>query len=323
MDLTTQKNAVRILIIDDIHEIFFEKINAGNFQCDYFPHIKAQEAEKIIADYEGLIVRSKMKIDENLLHCAPNLKFIGRAGAGLDLINLTLLKEKNIQLFHAAEGNADAVGEHTIGMLLCMLNQLHQADFAVKNGVWNREAARGYELKGKTVGIIGYGNMGKSVARKLRGFGCKVLTYDKKGAEKADENALMCDLQTVQHEADIVCLHIPLDEGNRKIVNFEYINNFKKSFILLNMARGEILDHAALVEAMQSGKIKAACLDVLENEKLATFNEAEKMRFDYLVQSKKVLFSPHVAGWTFESYQKISEVLADKILAFYGDNHNF
>jgi D-3-phosphoglycerate dehydrogenase len=133
----------------------------------------------------------------------------------------------------------------------------------------------------------------------------------------------MCDLQTLQNEADIVCLHIPLDEGNRKIINFEYINKFKKSFILLNIARGEILDHAALVDAMQIGKIKAACLDVLENEKLATFNEAEKMRFDYLVQSKKVLFSPHVAGWTFESYQKISEVLADKILAFYGDNHNF
>jgi D-3-phosphoglycerate dehydrogenase / 2-oxoglutarate reductase len=302
-----------VLIADEMHLSLMPMLENIGFVPDYKPNIKRQEIIDIIGDYVGLIIRSKTFVDVELLQNATKLKFIGRAGAGLDLIDIEVVKQKNIALFAANEGNRVAVAEHVIGVLLCLLNKILIADSQVRKGVWLREENRGYELMGKTVGIIGYGNNGSETAKRLKAFGCKVLAFDKFKTNFSDECVLESSMESIFEEADIVSLHIPLTDDSSKMVNTEYLSKFKKDIYLLNASRGEIVVLQDVVAALENGKIRGAGLDVLENEKLQKLSPEQQAIFEKLTLSDRVIFTPHVAGWTFESYIKINEVLIDKI----------
>ena len=308
-----QEDTIKILVIDEMHPSLMPMLQVKGFQADYQPKMTRAEVLEKIPNYDGVIVRSKLKLDKEFFAHATKLKFVGRAGAGLDQIDLSEAEKRNIHLLNAPQGNRDAVGEHTVGMLLCLFNKLHLADRQVRNFIWDREANRGLELYGKSVGIMGYGNMGKAFARRLVGFGCQVLAYDT-DAEKVDDFWVMkSNLSDIFREADIFSLHIPLTPENKAIFTEEFFNQFKKEIFLVNTARGELLDFQLLRKLLINGKVKGICLDVLENEKLNTLTETQKEAFEYLIQSEKVLFSPHVAGWTVESYIRINEVLVEKI----------
>ena len=304
---------LKILIIDEVESLLISGLISANFEVDYLPQLSKEEIYKCISDYEGLIVRSKILLTKELLLEAKKLKFIARAGSGMDNIDLEFATARKINCIHAGEANADAVGEHTIGMLLMLLNNLAIADKEVRNKIWEREANRGTELSGKTIGIIGYGNTGKSLAKKLNGFDVKVLAYDKYLQNYSDSNATEASMNEIYENAEIISFHIPLTNETRMMVDEKFLKNFSKKICLLNLCRGKILKLSALIEGIKAGKIIGAALDVLENEKLSTLNEQQQTDFDFLIDSKKVVFSPHIAGWTFESYRKISELLLEKI----------
>ncbi|SFC04427.1 D-3-phosphoglycerate dehydrogenase [Flexibacter flexilis DSM 6793] len=311
---------MRCLIIDDMHPSISQMLLDIEITPNYRPDIKREEILDIIADYQGLIVRSKTPINAEILAKASQLQFIGRAGAGLDNIDLEAVKAANIRLFHAAEGNRDAVGEHAVGLMLCLLNKLHTSDRQVRQKQWLREYNRGYELGSLTVGIIGYGNMGRATARKLSGFGCRVLAYDKYLTQWPDTHAQQVSLQTLQQETDLLSLHIPLTAETKGMVNESFINAFHKNIWLVNTARGEIVPLQELEKTLETGKVRGAALDVLENEKLASLSPSQIETFDRLAQRENVVFSPHVAGWTFESYQRINEVLVKQLASFVKEN---
>jgi D-3-phosphoglycerate dehydrogenase len=301
----------KILIIDDLHPAFKEQATALGFQVDDRPEITRPETLAVIKDYVGIAVRTKFKIDQELFDAAPNLKFVARAGAGLDNIDVVIAAERNIQLINAPEGNNDAVGEHAIGLLLALMNNFRNANFEIRNGIWEREGNRGYELKGKTVGIIGYGFMGRKMARKLAGFEVNVIAYDKYQTGFTDEFAREVSMEEIVKHSDVLSLHIPLTKETKQMVNDEYFYHFKKPIFFINTARGEIVDTAAVLKNIQSGKILGAGLDVLEVEKFPALGE--QPWFNELKASGKVILTPHVGGWTFDSYRKISEVLAQKL----------
>ena len=300
-----------ILIVDDIHPIFMEQAEALGYHCDYQPTIKPEQAYEIIGSYEGLVIRSKFLVDRKVIELAKNLKFICRAGAGMDNIDEAYANEKGIKLINAPEGNMDAVGEHAVGILLSLMNNLNRSDAEIRKGVWNREANRGYELKGKTAGIIGYGFMGSSFARKLSGFGVNVIAYDKYKTGFSDQYAREVSMEEIVKHADVVSFHIPLTTETNGMVDDEYLFHFKKPIFLLNTSRGKVVKTQALLNAIKQGKILGAGLDVLEVEKFPALGE--QAWFEELRQSGKVILTPHVAGWTFDSYRKISEVMAEKL----------
>ena len=306
---------IKILHIDSNHPLLWEQLEQAGFQNEADFISTKQEVEAIIENYHGIVIRSRFKIDKTFLDKATNLKFIARVGAGLESIDCVYAIAKGVHLIAAPEGNANAVGEHALGMLLALFNNLNKANNEVKSGQWNREANRGYELEGKTVGIIGYGNMGKSFAKKLKGFDATVLCYDIL-PNVGDSNAEQVTLAELQEKADVLSLHTPWTPETDKMVNQEFISKFKKPFWLINTARGNSVVTDDLVVGLQSGKIKGAGLDVLEYEKLSfeTLFDAEKPKaFDYLLQAENVLLSPHIAGWTFESHQKLAQTIVDKI----------
>lgn len=304
---------MKILIADEMHPSLFEMLDANGWHYDYKPDYRRNDILARVASYDGLVIRSKTRVDEEVLTQATTLKFIARAGAGLDLIDLEATERRNIALFHAGEGNRDAVAEHTLGMLLMLFNNLHKADREVREGIWDREGNRGVELMGKTVGIIGYGNNGSATAQRLSGFGCQVLAYDKYRDNYGDQFAIEASIEDIQREADIISLHVPLTDLTRNLVNDSFIEAFAKPFYLSNVSRGEVASLDAIVKGLQSGKIRGACLDVLENEKLSSLTPAQQQAFDYLRASYRVVLSPHVAGWTHESYVRINEVLVNQI----------
>lgn len=304
---------MKILIIDEMHLSIIPLLENEGFEVDYRPEIERVEIEEIIGNYIGLIIRSKTPMDRSLLGKALNLKFIGRAGAGLDKIDLQYLEDKGIKMFHAAEGNRDAVGEQAIGMLLALFNHISRADREVRKGVWKREENRGEELQGKTVGIIGYGNMGSAFARKLSGFDVNILAYDKYKSGFGTFHVTEVGFRQLQEEADIVSMHVPLTPETRNFLTIEVLEQFAKPFYFINTARGEIISFDTLNEAMDKGIIKGAVLDVLENEKFSTFTNAQKVAFEKLAARENVVFSPHIAGWTHQSYEKINQVLVEKI----------
>lgn len=277
-----------------------------------------EEIEKSISQYEGIIIRSRFKIDKDFLDKATKLKFIGRVGAGLENIDCEYALSKHIHLISAPEGNRTAVGEHALGMLLTLMNKLNLVDEEVRNGIWIREANRGHEIEGKTVGIIGYGNMGKAFAKRLQGFDCEVLCYDIK-EEVGDRFARQVSLKEFQKKADIVSLHTPQTPDTLGLINRRFIEGFAKPFWFINTARGKSVVTADLVKALQSCKILGAALDVLEYEK----NSFEDLFTDdaipeplrYLIQAKNVLLSPHIAGWTYESKEKLAQTIVDKLQA--------
>ena len=313
-------NDIRILHLDSNHPILTSELDAAGFISDFDFTSSKQEIQSKIHQYHGIILRSRFSIDSDFLAAAKNLQFIARVGAGLENIDDVAAKKHSVQLIAAPEGNRNAVAEHTLGMILSLFNKLNSADQEVRSGHWRREANRGHELDGKTIGIIGYGNMGKSFAKKLRGFDVEVLCYDIK-ENIGDENARQTTLSELQQKADVLSLHLPFTETTNKMINTAFINAFKKNFWLINTSRGKNVNTADLVDALQSGKILGAGLDVLEFEKSSFENmfddEVLPAALSILLKLPNVIVTPHVAGWTFESHQKLAFTIATKIKSFY------
>lgn len=301
-----------ILIVDDVHPIFMEMAQAKGYTCDYRPTIKTEEVMQIIGDYAGLVIRSKFQVDKAVFDIATNLQFVCRAGAGMDNIDEAYAAQKGIQLINAPEGNSDAVGEHAVGLLLSLMNNFNRGDFEIRNGKWEREGNRGYELKGKTVGIIGYGHMGHSFARKLSGFQVDVIAFDKYKTGFSDRYAREVSMEQIVKLSDVVSVHVPLTNETNGLVDDDYLFYFKKPIFFINTSRGKTAKVSAVLKAIKEGKVLGAGLDVLEVEKFPTL--AEQAWYEELRQSGKVILSPHVAGWTFDSYRKISEVMAEKLV---------
>ena len=307
---------IKILHIDSNHPLLWNQLQEAGFVNQEDFTSSKEEIEAKIKDYQGIVIRSRFKIDKTFLDKAINLQFIARVGAGLESIDCDYALDKNIQLIAAPEGNRNAVAEHTLGMILSLFNNLSQADAEIKSGHWNREKNRGHELDGKTVGIIGYGNMGKWFAKKLRGFDVEVLCYDLQ-ENVGDANARQVSLEELQLKTDVLSLHIPWTPATDKMVNTNFISAFAKPFWIINTSRGKNIVTADLVEAMKSGKILGAGLDVLEYEKLSfetLFQDKNTPEaFQYLLEAKNVILTPHIAGWTFESHERLAQVIVDKI----------
>ena len=302
---------MKILIVDDLHPAFKNEAIDLGYEVDDFPLIKKEEVLQILKNYEGLAIRTKFRVDEEVINAAPNLKFVARAGAGMDNIDVAYADKKNIQLINAPEGNADAVGEHCIGLLLSLMNNFRKADAEIRNGIWEREENRGYELKGKTVAIIGYGNNGGAFANKLKGFEVNVLAYDKYKTGFSDDYATEASMEEVVKYADVLSLHVPLTKETRQMINEDYFSYFKKPIFFINAARGEIVSVKAVLNSIKRGKILGAGLDVLEQEKFPALADADF--YNDLIKEEKLILTPHIGGWTFDSYRKISEVLITKL----------
>lgn len=305
----------KCLIADPMHESLHGMLEAAGWEVDYQPSITRDELKQKHMHYQGLIIRSKTFVDRDLLGENPTLRFVGRAGAGLDNIDLQFMAAKNIAVIHAAEGNRDAVGEFTVGILLALLRNIPRAHQEVINSIWLRESNRGEEIMGKTVGIIGFGNMGRSFAQRLTGFGCKILVYDKYKHGFTNELWREADMKEIFEEVDVLSLHIPLTDETRAMVNARYLSNFRKKIILLNTARGEIIPLSDLMESISMGFVRGAALDVLENEKMGELTHIQKEAFGNLIAQGNVIFTPHIAGWTYESHIKINVALVEKIRA--------
>lgn len=307
---------MKILHLDSNHSLLINQLNTLGFTNDEDYTSSKKDIEEKIHLYDGFIIRSRFSIDKTFLDKAKNLKFIGRVGAGLENIDCDYAESLGVTLIAAPEGNRNAVGEHSLAMLLSLFNKLNKADKEVRNGKWLREENRGIELDGRIVGLIGYGNMGKSFAKKLRGFDVEVLCYDLK-PNVGDKNCKQVSLEELQEKADVLSLHTPQTPLTKNMINADFINNFKKNFWLINTARGTSVVTKDLVEALKSGKILGAGLDVLEYEKSSFENlfSDNKMpaAFEYLINSDAVILSPHVAGWTIESKERLAQTIVNKI----------
>ncbi len=321
--LNTIKMSIKILHIDSNHPVLWNQLEEAGFENHADFKSSKEEIEAKIQDYNGIVIRSRFKIDKTFLDKAVNLQFIARVGAGLESIDCDYASAKGIHLIAAPEGNRNAVAEHSLGVILSLFNNLNKADMEVKAGQWNRESNRGHELDGKTVGIIGYGNMGKAFAKKLRGFDVEVLFHDILDGI-GDENARQVPLSELQKKADVLSLHLPWTPETDKMVNVDFINAFEKPFWIINTSRGKNIVTADLVEAMKSKKVLGAGLDVLEYEKLSfetLFQDKNTPEaFQYLLEADNALLTPHIAGWTFESHERLAQVIVDKIKAVYASN---
>ena len=304
---------MKVLIIDDVHALLINGLQKLNYNVTYLPAITRQEILQIIAPFQVLVVRTKTNIDAEILNAANNLKVIARAGSGLDNIDIEIAEQKGIYCFNAGQANADAVGEHALGMLLSLMRNLNKADYEVRNKIWDREGNRGFELNGKTVGIIGFGNTGKAFAKKLAGFDVKILAYDKYLKNYSNQNANEATLAQIFEESDILSLHIPLTAETQNWIDHSFITKFKKNIYLINVCRGGVLNMPQTIDNIDSGKIIGACFDVLENEKLLNLSNPQQKDFDYLINKQNVVLSPHIAGWTFESYEKIAQTILSKL----------
>jgi D-3-phosphoglycerate dehydrogenase len=306
----------KVLFIDTTHPKLPLLLELAGFEVEHFYNNDIEMLKQMASEFTGFIIRSKFMMDEEILKYAGNLKFIGRVGAGMENIDLSYTDKLGIKCFNAPEGNRDAVGEHAIAMLLMLFNNLLRADAQVRKGIWKREENRGIELGGKTVGIIGYGNTGNAFAQKLSGFGLDVLAYDKYKTGFSSEFVREVELDAIFKQADIVSFHVPLTEETYFMANTEFFNSFEKDIFVINTSRGKVLKTADLIRGLESGKIKGACLDVLEYEGLSFENlDKNQLPDDFLklIDRQDVVLSPHIAGWTQESNIKLSTVLAEKI----------
>lgn len=305
---------MRILLLDKNHPLITQQLLAKNFILEEDFSSSYDEVCAKIEKYDGIIIRSRIPLDKNFLEKAKNLKFIARVGAGMENIDIPVAEKLGIQLINSPEGNRDSVAEHVVGMLLILMNRLFIASQEVKKGIWLREENRGDELLGKTVGLIGYGNMGKATAKRLSGFGCTVIFYDIL-PDLSDEFATQVSLEELKERAEVVSLHIPLTEQTYYLVDGPFISDMKNNFYFVNTARGKNVETKSLVEALKAGKVKGACLDVLEYEKSSFENlETENEDLQYLLESEKVIVTPHIAGWTVQSKEKLAQVIVDKIV---------
>ena len=309
---------MKILFIDSNHSILHQTLEKAGHICDLNYKWTKEEITHHIHEYDGIVIRSRIKITKELIDKASKLKFIARAGAGMENIDTAYAESKGIKCLHAPEGNRDAVAEHALGMLLSLFNNLCRANKEVREGKWIREGNRGVELMGKTVGIIGYGNMGSAFTERLKGFGVNVLVYDKYKKGFGTNFIQEVSMDRIFSETDVLSLHTPLTDETHYLINDAFIKKFKKNIYIINTARGKSLHTAELVKNLQSGKVLGACLDVLEYE-MTSFENLDASNlpaaFQYLIQSDKVMLSSHIAGWTHESNEKIAQILAEKILA--------
>lgn len=315
----------KILIVDLVHPILIEKLEKNGHVCDYIPNIEAGKIPTLLKNYNGLIIRSKIKLDKNLLSQNKQLKFVARVGAGMESIDVEYAESIGIKCINSPEGNRNAVGEQAVGMILNLFNKICFANQQVSNGVWQREQNRGLELAGKTIGIIGYGNMGSAFAKKMQGFDVEIISYDKYKKSYSDGNTKEVEMSEIFAKTDILSIHTPLTDETNYLINNNFISKFSKNFFLINTARGKIVKTSDLVENLKSGKIRGAVLDVLEYENVSfeqIFEQKNmeikasdfRKNFDYLKNAKNVILTPHIAGLTAESKIKLSEVIADKIL---------
>lgn len=312
----TTKNQAKVLITDGVHNLLIEGLTAAGYCCDYMPSISLEEVHTIIHQYEGVIINSKITVDRSFLDKATQLKFIGRLGSGLEIIDLNYAKSKQVAVHRAPDGNCDAVAEHAMGMLLSLAINLRRSDQQVRQNNWQREQNRGWELMGKTVGIIGFGYTGMALAKRLTGFGVRVLVYDKYKSNYAKElpHVVETDMEQIQNEADVLSLHLPSTLETKGLVDQDYWRHFKKPLVLINTSRGNIVDTKDLLDALDSGQVIGACLDVFENEKPITYSQKENLLFQDLFARENVLVTPHIAGWTVESKERLAELLLDRIM---------
>lgn len=307
---------MKVLFIDTVHTVLQKRMEKYGVECLDGSHLSFEDCKSVLQNCDGIVIRSRFRMDAKLLDSAPQLKFIARSGAGMENIDEAYCNQRNIRLFNAPEGNRTAVGEHALAMLLAFFNQLKKGDAEIRNGSWDREGNRGIELTGKTVGIIGFGNNGSAFAKVLQGFDCTVLAYDKYKTGFSNTLVEESTLENLYKKAEIISFHIPQNEETLFWANEDFFNSVNNPFYLVNLSRGKIVKTRDLVKALQSGKVKGALLDVLEYESTSfenSFGNELPPDFQYLIDSDKVLLSPHVGGWTNESYYKLSSVLADKI----------
>lgn len=309
---------MQAVFIDTVHPVLWQRLNEAGFECIEAYEADRAELKNICRNAEGIVIRSRIQLDKDFIDACPGLKWVARSGAGMENIDITYASSHGIHCFNSPEGNKDAVGEHAIGMLLMLFNNLHLADKEVRNGLWRREENRGHELAGKTVGIVGYGNMGRAFAKKLTGFDCKILAHDKYLSGFGNQHIHEVSIDAIQEQADIISFHLPLTRETHFYFDEGFVNDCNKPFFLINTARGPIVKTRALMTGLNSGKVLGACLDVLEFEQF-NFEQLHAnelpSEFKELINSDRVILSPHIAGWTHESYYKLSSVLADKILA--------
>ncbi len=304
-----------VLITDKVHPVLIDGLEAMGYTVDYDTSVDNTKLETIIEKYEGLVINSKIIMNRSRIDLGKQLKFIGRLGSGLEIIDVNYAISCGIAVCNSPEGNRNAVAEHEIGMLLALLNNLIQADREVRTMSWNREKNRGRELMGQTIGVIGLGHTGSAFVEKLKTWNVKVLGYDKYRIDYPEYLGFVeqTDLDTLLHHADIISLHLPLTEETKYLVNDAFINKCKEGVIISNTSRGQIIQTEALIRALQSGKIGGACIDVFENEKPETFNDVEREMYYRLYNMENVILTPHIAGWTKESLERIAMVLLNKI----------
>lgn len=318
-----KKNKFKILVTEDIHQIYFDELASAHILVDDRSTINSRdELKDLLPLYDGMLVRSKFFVDEDLIAGAKNLKLIARAGAGMDNIDEIYCQDNKITLINAPEGNRDAVAEHVIGMLLNLMRNISKSNAEIKNGIWLREENRGIEIGGKTIGIIGYGNTGKVLAKKLSGFGVQVIAYDKYLSNYTDQFAQEVSLNELQNRADIISIHVPLTIETKYLIDAAFLANLKTGVVILNASRGPVLQTAALIQYINNGKVAYAALDVLENEKIDELNTIQQSEFNQLCKESKVLLTSHIAGWTEASYYKIAQVLAQKTIQYFNNQSN-
>jgi D-3-phosphoglycerate dehydrogenase len=312
----TTKEQAKVLITDNVHRVLIEGLTAAGYYCDYMPSISLEDVRAIIHQYQGIIINSKITVDRPFLDNATQLKFIGRLGSGLEIIDLEYAKIKEVAVHRAPDGNCDAVAEHAMGMLLSFAINLRRSDQQVRQNNWQREQNRGWELMGKTVGIIGFGYTGIALAKRLTGFGVRVLVYDKYKSNYAKEmpHVIEADMEQIHREADVLSLHLPSTPETKGLVNYDYWKEFRKPLVLVNTSRGNIVDTKSLLNALDSGQVIGACLDVFENEKPNTYTKKENLLFQDLFARENVLVTPHIAGWTVESKERLADLLLDRIM---------
>ncbi len=305
----------KFLVTDGVHPLLLDGLEGLGFQVEYLPKISLEKVRNIVSDYVGMIINSKILVDKALIDSAPNLKYIGRLGSGMEIIDIPYAEKSGIQVMNAPDGNCDAVGEHAIGMLLALSNQLISADRNVRSKKWDREGHRGFEIANMTLGIIGFGHTGRSLAEKIKGFGVNILAFDKYKKNYADDftHVKESTMDEIYENADIVSFHLPLTKETTGLVDEDYLKAFRKKIIVVNTSRGIVIKTQDLISQLESGKVRGACLDVFENEKPNTYTKKESIMYDKLYDFDNVVLSPHVAGWTVESKERLASILLDKI----------
>jgi D-3-phosphoglycerate dehydrogenase len=307
----------RILFLETVHPVLAEKLNELGFKCEFNYSITYHDLLNSITEYNGIVLRSRLSIDELLIQAGTNLEFIARSGSGLEIIDLKSCKKHGVQVFSSPEGNSDAVGEHVVGMLLALANNIHAANASVRRKEWLREEHRGFEIKGKTIALIGFGHMGQSVAKKLSGFEASIIEYDKYTEQSFGSLVKRVSLQEIYDTADIVSLHLPMSEETKEYANAAFFNSFKKKIVFINTSRGGHVNAQDLMNAIDNGIVSHAALDVLPFEKSSLEGLNDNPLFEKLLTYSNILLTPHVAGWTNESYYKLSYVLFEKIKGYY------